>query len=202
MSRQFALMVVCVSVFFSDSLARADEEYDRLTARLREAELKFSKQEAELAKQVGWKDRSLPPTTEQSQEMARLRTMEPPRQGFFDDFYDYAEKHAGKPEAMEAWAMALSMSRCSDVGNNGYLDSPKVTRALDCLIQNHASDPGIDKAIAIIRRHVVCIRFESLERFYLAVEAKNKDKETVATCRLARAEMHQRPYLFRGIAAC
>jgi len=76
MSRRFALMVVCLSVCFSDSPLRADEEYDRLMARLQEAELKFSRQEAELAKQVGWKDRTLRPTTEQLQAMDRLRTME------------------------------------------------------------------------------------------------------------------------------
>jgi len=125
--------------------------------------------------------------------------MEPPRQGFFDDFYNYAEKHAGKPEATEAWAMVLTMSRCSSVGNGGYLEHPGVTRAIDCLVQHHAADPEIEKAITIIRRQAVCIRFDSLERFYLAVEAKNKDKEIIATCRLARAEMHQRPYLFRGM---
>lgn len=188
------MLICCLA-----GVAQADEEYDRLKARLIEAERAFYKDQDALAEQVGWKNRSLPPTTSQVMEMERLRKLEPPRPSFMKDFYDYADSHAGHPEAMEAWAMVLTMPRCV-ISNGRYEEVPGVADAFRHLEEDHADDPNIGTAIDIITsRGSHCLPWDSLESLYKTIEARNRNPEIIAKCRMVRLRMHRQAQIYRGI---
>jgi len=170
------------------SYAHADEEYDKLKTRLNAAMREYFGQESANGEKVGWKNRSILPTPEQSKEMAALRKLQYPRNDFQADFLAYAEKHKGHREAIEAWAMAATMSPC-EMSDDGYIETAATTRSLERLRLDHASDPDIVLAMDVVRQDGDCLRFDSRMAFYNAIEERNKDREIVARSMLARADM-------------
>jgi len=197
--RMHYFILVAAAICLLPVSVRADEEYDKLKARLEEATRKFYANEDELAKKVGWTDRTIAPTSEQAQAMHQMRVMkEHPRFDFLADFYKYAQAHEGRAEAMEAWAMVLTMARCLG-SSDGYLEMSEVTEAFRHLAQDYAADPGIKKAMQIIRRDAPCVRLESLESLYKAIESGNSDSEIIAEARLARGRMYQYSRRYRGM---
>lgn len=196
--RPRSILIVLTLVLALKSSARADEEYDQLTARLQAEMKKFYDEQDEAAKKVGWTNRSLPPTPEQSRAFFALLTRrDSPRINFHDEFLAYAEKHKGTPDAIEAWAMVMTTTRCSG-SDDGFIELSGTTLAFERLANDHADHPDIVKAMDVIQREGRCLRFESLEFLYKTIECKNKDPEIVARARWARAEMFQRPLNFQG----
>jgi len=192
--------ILIVLVLGWTNVSRADEEFDRLRARLDEAMKRYHSQFESDAAQAGWRNRATKPDQQVLDRLNAIRGVQnSPWPGFQKEFSEYASAHRGTPEALEAWALTATMSPVL-YSDDGYIDSAEATTAIERLCSDHVADPGIDAAMSIIRNRGRFMSFNARETFYKAVETGNKDPELIARARLARADLHLNPMLNGSMA--
>lgn len=110
---------------------------------------------------------------------------------FMSRFRAYGEKHAGKPEALEALVRVIELASFSgrSVTNDDGMDD--VNWAIGQLTTDHAANPDIEAHIRIIDRAKWAVQSTRLEKFYKAVIAKNKSREAVAAAKFGLAMKYQ-----------
>lgn len=152
--------------------AVADEEWNKLETEFQAAYEKWSEQMQKLHEQGG--GMGLNPATMPPDPMTEFR----PR------FRAYAEKHAGKPEAIPALGRLLT-GGMPFMG--GHDDS--AAWALARLTRDHAADPAIKDYLEMLQLAVMSVGEDAVIEFLDTVAKKNPDKEVKGAARLQTAQV-------------
>ena len=140
----------------------ADEEFDTLEQEYGAAEQAWAEQTQEAQSVEGIADtEELPPH---------------PAKTFLPRFKAYAEKHAGRPEAIPALAWLISSA---GVGNALGESDPTATWAVERLAKEHAAQSAIGRALPGLRYAMYQVGSEPLIALYERVIEVNKDKDAL-----------------------
>lgn len=144
-------------------LARADDEFDALSKEFREARAK-------------WYEK-IQAASADGKAFNMVDRPEDPAVGFAPRFRDYAQKHAGKTEAIAAL--------CWLINDGGQVSLPGAEQsagkwALARLTRDHAADATIGKQLPRLRYAAYTVGREPLIELYERVIKKNGDKDARA----------------------
>jgi len=110
-----------------------------------------------------------------------------PASDFLPRFRQFAEQHAGKPEALPAlmWILGNAPNAFGDP------NQPRMWMhwAIDQMAANHSKDPSIDNVLPQVRSTVYQVGTKPLTDFYNKVAAEHPNRSTKATALLSEAGM-------------
>lgn len=165
--RKCALARLATTALFGLMLsppASADEEFDALQQEYNDAQQAWYEQLEKVPKTDGVYDASsMPPS---------------PALAFVPRFKVYAEKHAGKPEAVPALVWIVDNAVGSPVP--GGDDESPAKWAVEQLTRNHAASPALATHLPRMRYAVYYIGHKPLIGLYERVIETNQDKDAAA----------------------